>query len=108
MVAALPLAGACVCLGRALSAKVTGLGIGGGLVLAAGVATLAVMLALHQSAVRTGEEAIAHVNPEDRATIGEYARADALSSLRNGALVGLPLCALGIVLLALGSRSKKD
>ncbi|MBI5544998.1 MAG: hypothetical protein HY901_13995 [Deltaproteobacteria bacterium] len=105
-VAVAPLAAACVCLGRALTEKATGLATAGGLALACGLAVFVAMLASQQFLLVEVETAFGAGIEADLAALLAHGREAASKRLGYGFIAGTPLAIAGIMLLAVGSRRR--
>lgn len=104
MIAVLPLAAACIALGRAVTDKIAGLAIAGALVLALGVAFGVGGLAARQANLVKAETAYVNADPSQREMLLAFGRAAASGATTTGLAVGVPLCLVGAGLLFAASR----
>ena len=107
LLALLPLASACLCLGRALTGRVSRLAVGGGLVLALGIAIGCGAIASREVRLMEGEAMQAGALIEDRPRISVQAGAEAARRGRVAWLAG-PFALGGAALLVAGRRRSRS
>ena len=107
-IAVLPLAAACVALGRAVSQKVSGLAVVGSLVLALGVAVMVGGLASRQVSLIEAETAFANADPSERATFVAFGQSAAARASTVSLVGGVPLALIGAALLVVGANKARS
>ncbi|HEY3449066.1 MAG TPA: hypothetical protein VGK67_22075 [Myxococcales bacterium] len=107
VVAMLPLAAACVALGRAFGQKLSSAATAGGLVAGLGVAIGMGALSARQFALIQVETAMGMASPDMRPALVAAGANEAVVYLTAALVAGLPLVLVGAVLLGLGARAAK-
>jgi hypothetical protein len=106
LVAALPLAGACIALGPARSEKLDRPAIARAFSLAAGVAVIVLGLAGQQAALFSAERAQVFADPETRAALAADSYRSASVRLKLAAALGVPLVLIGAGFFGGGTKGE--
>ena len=107
LLAALPLAGACACVARALNEKLDAPATARAVSLAAGIAVLVLGVVGHQAALFTAEHAQVSAPPEMRAALAAEGSRSASGRLKLAAALGTALVLIGAGFFSAGASNPK-